>query len=453
MESLSKVFRRHFVASRPDLGDSQPTEAVEEEAFQAHCQGRLDRSGRIGMMLCLFATLAWWPLDSLIYGKATNTPNHSEDFRLIICAVSALYVLLPRGPFFLRHAFWLLSGELAVIMASLSYTAGQLGGLEKPWFYLAYPFTSATIILPLPMRRRAVMISIQSLGWMAGLFLFRPENLASGYLPVTLSVLVLVAIASLALGHYLLLLQRDNFLKSLALSHNAAELESKVAEKTQTLRELLAHLERAREDERAHISRELHDELGQELTALRYTLAVTMERFAQEPALIEKNLSELDHMLGRASKTLRSLVGQMRPPILDDLGLKAATDWLVKNNVQRTGLIYKTTIVGDDSQMQKELVSAAFRILQESLTNVIRHASATHIEVTLTISDRQLELRVADDGVGFDPQSQKGGMGILGMRERALALGAQLVISSSPGAGSEVCCTLPISGPVTFQKP
>lgn len=445
---MAEFFRRLSPEPQPGLRwvreqlDAQ-MDAQTKRLFQTHCQLRLDRTGRIGTAICLVATVVWWPLDPYIYGAFADAPVPNELFRLIIGAVCTAYLLIPRSPLFLRHVFWAVSISLGCIMAALSYTGGLLGGLEKPWFYLAYPALMVTIVFPLSLGRRVVATVLQGLGWMGGLLLFHPQNLASRYLPVTLSMLVLVSLGGIALGHYPFVLYRSNFLQSLALARDAAELETKVAEKTQALRMLLARLERAREEEREHISRDLHDELGQELTALRYALGLTLDRFRREPAAIEKNLLGLEQLLQRTTKTVRGLVAQLRPPMLEHLGLKAAAQWLAKSSIERSGLACQITCTGDDSALEPELASTAFRILQESLTNVIRHAQASRVDVSLDITEQHLALRVCDDGVGFQPDSSTAGMGILGMRERALALGSQLTIRSTPGSGTEVAGVLP----------
>lgn len=437
----------------PASGYHLPIAPAEEEAFDAHCQGRIAKSGRIGAGLALAANLAFWPLDLLIYRGVPEAPRLPVAFRIAVLISSLFFLALPRRhPWVRRNSFWLLMISLCGIMAGLGYSGGSLGGLDRPWFYMALPTLCATMIFPMRLRRRVVMMVLQGLAWLTGVFLFWPQNLHSRYLGATLSMLVLVSLYSLIMGHYLTALLRDNFRQSLQISRDAEELEQKVADKTQTLRDLLSQLERAREEERARVSRDLHDELGQELTALRYALGLTSERFRRDPATIGRNLSELDHLLQRTNRTVRSLVGQLRPLILDDLGLKAAIEWLLQRGAQRTGLIMQAEISGDDSKLSSDLASAVFRIVQEALTNIIRHASATRVQLDLIIAGGQLQLRIRDDGVGFVPATTrlgaggsggKMGVGLLGMRERALSLGATFDIESQPGSGTEIRATFP----------
>ena len=359
MSFIQNLFNRPSDSPQTELwpasGIHQPVNPAEEEAFATHCQKRIAKSGRIGAALALGVTVGWWPLDLLIYRNVVEAQGPPFVFRFSITASAIFFLLLPhRNPWVLRHVFWLLLLPVCCIMVGLGYSGGFLGGLGKPWSYLALPTMCATMMFPLPFRLRLVMTGAQGLSWVAGLLLFFPSNLRSPYLAVTISILVLVIVYSMLMGHYMTVLLRDNFRQSLALARNAEELEHKVAEKTQTLRDLLNKLEKAREEERARISRDLHDELGQELTALRYALGLLTERFRRDPASIARNLGEIDHLLQRTNRTVRSLVGQLRPLILDDLGLKAAIEWLLQRSAERTGLTYEATLQGDDSQLDPE---------------------------------------------------------------------------------------------------
>lgn len=428
--------------------DHTPISPAEEVAFAAHCRERINKSGRIGTGLALLANLVFWPLDLLIYRGVREAPSLPIAFRIVVSLSCLLFLLLPhRHPWVLRQSYWLLVITLCSIMAGLGYTGGSLGGLDRPWFYMAMPVLCAAMMFPMSLRHRVLLGVLQALSWIGCVFFCWPQNLHSPYLLATLSMVVLVSLYSMLMGHYLTMLLRDNFRKSLQLSRNAEELEGKVAEKTQTLRELLAQLERAREEERARISRDLHDELGQELTALRYALGLTSERFRRDPRAIERNLHELDHLLSRTNRTVRSLVDQLRPLILDDLGLVAAIEWLLKRAVERSDLAVQSELSGDDRTLPAELAGAVFRIVQESLTNILRHARAAQVTVRMTITAAELALHIRDDGVGFHVEAErpgKTGVGLLGMRERALAVGATLRIVSQPGSGTEIHASFPI---------
>jgi signal transduction histidine kinase len=231
-------------------------------------------------------------------------------------------------------------------------------------------------------------------------------------------------------------------------------LEQRVRRQTQELRALAAHLESVREDERTRIARELHDELGQELTALRYALTFLRQRFERDPTSIRKNLDELDSLLGRTTTTTRQILSELRPRILDDLGLDAGVEWLLKRTEERAGLSCRLVTSCRKLDLDVETSIAAFRILQESLTNVVRHAQATHVDVEVVVEQGELRMSVRDDGIGMPatpaakmPLPGKGGMGLIGMRERVDTLGGELRFESGPGIGTTVRVHLPLPGP------
>jgi signal transduction histidine kinase len=245
-----------------------------------------------------------------------------------------------------------------------------------------------------------------------------------------------------------LLARVSNLLELRATERELAEanerLEEKVRERTARLRELALHLERSREDERRRIARDLHDETGQLLTALRMELDLARAR-ANE-AELQAILGRMGEVLEQAFEATRALVGELRPRILDDLGLGPAVEWYVARFQGRPGIRCALTIDPPEVSASPELATAVFRILQESLTNVARHSGASAVRIRLARGGDAIELEVADDGRGFDPDATRTGYGLLGMRERAQALGGSLEIRSAPGAGSRVRLRLPEHG-------
>jgi signal transduction histidine kinase len=191
--------------------------------------------------------------------------------------------------------------------------------------------------------------------------------------------------------------------------------------------------------------------LGQELSALRYALGFTRRRFLADPPAIAANLEELERLLDQTAATTRHIVTELRPRILDDLGLCAAVEWLVQRSAERTGLSIKLRIDGQDKMISDEVKSATFRILQEALTNVARHAQAQTVHTLLSISEDQLELTIRDDGIGLQ-QKRKGGMGMIGMRERALSLGGKLRFASNADGGTTVSLHLPLKASLKEER-
>jgi signal transduction histidine kinase len=228
--------------------------------------------------------------------------------------------------------------------------------------------------------------------------------------------------------------------------------ERAVAERTlelehsrELVRSLGARNARLLEEERRRIARELHDEMGQQLAALRMEIAV----LRQGPAAAGHVALDaaLGMLLGRVEGlvvSVRRIVAELRPPALDG-GLAAALEWLVSDFERQTQLDCEVDIDACAGLLSADAAAMVFRIAQESLNNVHRHAAAAKVSLRLQRVGAGCELRVRDDGSGFDPSRRAAGFGILGMEERARALGGTLTIDSRPGRGTDVRLRLPLS--------
>ncbi|HTJ45157.1 MAG TPA: GAF domain-containing protein [Kofleriaceae bacterium] len=215
-------------------------------------------------------------------------------------------------------------------------------------------------------------------------------------------------------------------------------------------RALSARLEAVREDERTNIAREIHDELGQSLTALKMDLAWIARR-ARDPSAADAIAAKLDEMSRATDEivgSVRRISAELRPGILDDLGLRAAIEWQAEEFERRTGV--RTVVKAEIGELRLErgLATTVFRIYQEALTNVARHAGATRVDVSLSLEKGNLRLEVVDDGVGVPAGGPRSGaLGLLGMRERALRAGGDCLIERIAGRGTRVRVTVPLKFP------
>ena len=216
------------------------------------------------------------------------------------------------------------------------------------------------------------------------------------------------------------------------------------------LREFAQAAQSVREQEKSRIARELHDELGQALTALKLDVAWLKSTLHSEHAAAAK-LDAMESMLNATVASTRRISSDLRPLILDDLGLVPALEWLVQNFTQRTGIVCNLSIGDPDMEIGDPHSTAIFRILQESLTNAAKHAKASRIDASLHRDASGIELRVRDDGVGFalDAPPRRDSYGLLGLRERAFLLGGEVHIDSAPGRGTAIEVRLPLGGDVS----
>jgi PAS domain S-box-containing protein len=216
-----------------------------------------------------------------------------------------------------------------------------------------------------------------------------------------------------------------------------------------TLRELSASLVEAREEERQRIARELHDELGQRLTALKLEMAACL-RDHPNVALAERAQGMLD-MLDETVASARRIAMDLRPLMLDDLGLAEAIDWLVQEFKRRTGIGVSVRLDKAVSGLPPSLATTLYRIVQEALTNITRHARASEVTIALEHRGQELHLTIEDNGIGFARTSQTrsaGSFGLLGIRERVLMLGGRLSVGNAAGGGARLVVRVPLVRPV-----
>lgn len=225
--------------------------------------------------------------------------------------------------------------------------------------------------------------------------------------------------------------------------------EQKQAE--EALRALSARLRSAREEEGTRIAREIHDELGGILTGLKWDLEKIDTTLAGSPdglqlPEIHNRITTMTGMIETTINTVRRIASELRPGVLDDLGLVPAIEWQIEQFQARTGLKCHWTSNASEIELSVERATAVFRILQEILTNVLRHAGATNLYVRLGRSENYFELEVKDDGQGITETQTRntGSLGLLGMRERALLVGGVVSITGKEGGGTTVLVRVPI---------
>jgi PAS domain S-box-containing protein len=225
------------------------------------------------------------------------------------------------------------------------------------------------------------------------------------------------------------------------------QAEDALKESQRELRELSARVLEAREEEKAHIARELHDELGQLLTALKMDLGWVRERLPQNADLASR-LNEMSGLLDRTVGATRRISADLRPLMLDDLGLADAAAWLVDDFAKRSGVVARIDIPPELPEISKAVGTAVYRAVQESLTNIARHAGAKSAWVVMAVEDGALYVEVEDDGRGIAPEdlAKARSLGLKGMRERIAYLGGTLEIARAPRGGTRLRLRVPLRG-------
>jgi PAS domain S-box-containing protein len=222
------------------------------------------------------------------------------------------------------------------------------------------------------------------------------------------------------------------------------QMEQELVESREQQRELSAYMEAIREEERKRIAMEIHDELGQLLTALKMDVSLLKMRLTHDAEALKK-ADDMRELVEGTIWMVRNVASHLRPAALN-FGIVSALEWLVDEFNRRNAIPCELRIEGGEPALSDAIATAVFRIVQASLTNVARHANATHVDVSLILAADKLELHVRDDGCGFDRRTVQRDFsyGLLGMNERARMIGAALSIDSAPGAGTTVSIYIPL---------
>lgn len=225
------------------------------------------------------------------------------------------------------------------------------------------------------------------------------------------------------------------------------ESEERYKALAEELRRLSHHQQMLRDDERARIARELHDELGQDLTAMNMEIHWLQGRSWHAAEQTQQRLAAMRDQLDKTMLAVRRICNDLRPTVLDDLGLIAAIEWQGQDFASRTGLTCDLDLPEDIPALPGATATCVFRILQESLTNVARHAKAAGVRIVLSVDSGVLNLQIADDGIGISEADVLSGdsFGLISMRERAFGSTGIVRISGRPGVGTTVHLRLPCS--------
>jgi len=235
------------------------------------------------------------------------------------------------------------------------------------------------------------------------------------------------------------------------------QIQRDLQEREALRRELLRHTVNAQEEERGRIARELHDETAQFLTAFTMNLAA-LQNYAAGNKEVSSLVESLQTLSRQMAQGIYRMVHDLRPAQLDDLGLVAALQYLAEQERNRTGLLVGLQVEGQRQRLDPLVETVVFRVAQEAITNVARHARCERAEIRLTFSAKQVSLQVRDAGIGFLPAQSPGlpqGWGLAGMRERTEAIGGRFILSSMPGKGTSTEIIIPLdnTAPMVEQEP
>ncbi|MFO0629683.1 MAG: sensor histidine kinase [Polyangiales bacterium] len=422
-----------------------PDAAAPEDlaAFRVETEGAARRSLTWMTALLSLFNLAFWLTDAWVFRALPGVAETLSQGRALLVGVSVATLLALCVPRVRAYPLGFAAGcAVCVITAK---TLGDLGGPGTPWFHFLHAYLLAPALAWFLPGTRALCTAAIAAVCALGYFGPHPAYLRDPFASTTLAHFGYVATMSFAVGCFADSLRLRFFLSQRALAAEREALSGRVEVASAALRRLVRHLDAVQEHERTRVARELHDELGQGMTALRIVLKTARDRHARDAVSIGPNLEQLTALLQQLTDDTRRLVSDMRPRVLDDLGLGPALDWLAARTTDH-GVPCAVRHDDDLSHLPPTVASAAFRCAQEALTNVLKHARASRAELRVSVEGGTLTLRVADDGDGITPrEGGEQGLGIVGIRERALALGGAVELGANTPRGTVLCVRLPIT--------
>lgn len=425
----------------------------DEAAFWQHAATLTRQMGLAACLLMFVATVAWWPVDLLVF----DDPEVRSGFGAMRTRVSVLLVAM-FGALVVHRPRPVMTVALSVfgygaVLVAFGYSLGAIGPGSLPWLADAFLGVVPTVLIPMPLRWRFPSVLVIGACLAAGYFAPFPDNLAEAGALAQLSYLCFAVLFSVAVGEAMTRITRRAWFERQALdvanarlAHLTETLSDRVAERTARLQALARHLDDVQERERRRLAHDLHDDLGQQLTAMRYTVA-RLEGRRASGADTEELTADLNAVLDGTTRSLRGVVTRLRPRILDDLGLAPAVEWLCEDVEQRSGVPCDVRIGVADAwaRLPGAVELALFRVVQEATTNALKYAEPGRISVRLVCGPDVAVVRVEDDGVGFDPAATTDGFGLFGLRERVFHQGGHMRVTSSPGAGTTIEASIPLT--------
>ncbi|MEJ2103849.1 MAG: PAS domain-containing sensor histidine kinase [Ignavibacteriaceae bacterium] len=226
------------------------------------------------------------------------------------------------------------------------------------------------------------------------------------------------------------------------------QAEEKLRRSSKLLRELATHLQSIREEERTMISQEIHDELGQVLTALKIQVSLLAKKLNKNQEPLKQKINSLSDLIDSSVESVQKISSKLRPGILDELGLIAAIEWQTEEFEKLTNIKCSLVLPKDEIKLEKNKTTAIFRIFQEALTNIARHSEASKVTISLLNFQSNIILEIQDNGKGITQEQVKDfkSLGIHGMKERAMVFGGQVNIEGFAGKGTMVMVEIPIDG-------
>ena len=414
----------------------------EAEALTARLTRRIFATGAV-------LTVALAPYDLVLIRERPDAAHALQLMRLATLGLCGLFFLMSYTIGRRLGSFWTAAIPYLLQCVAIGAATGMAARRDDYWLMTLQFVPVACGVVFIPLFPRALLALLCSASALAGFSLTFDGQFTERYVVHTLGLLALTSVFAMFGGNELYRQAFDAYRLQRALAQKRAELgevnatlEARVEAQTRDLRHLAARIDDVLEAERRRFAGELHDDLGQELTALRLELDA-LDHQAQGTRFTP-GLQRAAAAVERSHVSVRRMLESLRPRILDEEGLSASIVWLARQLRERTALVCKVQVeILEEPDERVGLV--AFRVVQEALTNVARHAEASLVEIDVRGDHETIFLRVEDNGRGLPSLQSQPRHGLVGMRERALSVGGTLAVERSPSGGTLVEATVPLA--------
>jgi signal transduction histidine kinase len=323
---------------------------------------------------------------------------------------------------------------------------GRVGSPSTAWFGFLYPFVLVSIGQWLTPIQRAGVVIVYGGAMLGGYFSANPAWLSDPLVGPSVGYFLYVLTMSYLVGLFVDYSKVRLFMTQRDLKQARAHLEERVSERTQTLGRLVAQMDRVQDMERMRLARELHDEVGQVLTAQRLAMRLMKRRYSLRHEDISPNLDQLEGLVEDVTVQFREVLRAQRLSVLDDLGLEKALQQLAHRSTTKLDLPCALRLDLPPHELDPELELIVYRCVQEGVTNAAKHARATRLQVEVRVSEDELIATVTDDGIGLGASAGQG-FGLLGVRERVMAARGTFEVGAHPEGGTRLGIRLPLPLP------
>ncbi len=448
-DSLLQRARNALRALGVDVTSSRDFSLEEREAIEAHTRGLTAASARVTAIVMFWMTLLAWPTDLLVFAR--HSPEMGAIFwwrvwLLVSCLF--MYVLL-RRPWFSSHPLLVAVVAITVPVGASGWLMSTVGGFDSPLSYGIYTVPLLTVLLVVGLRARILATMLLVVAYFICFFAADPRHLSHPFVGTPIIWSVASAITAVIVGHVVYVLLSMNFRQQRRLDTLSGQLQARVSEQNAEIHRLAENISSTQERERSRIAQDLHDELGQMLVALGMEIELLEARLRTPATNAEAVAASWLGVRGRINEThdsLHRVIGAVKPRALEEQGFDLAVTRMVEDLGKRGDFVADVEIGVDVDSFSAFASLILYRIVQEAVTNIARHARAQHARLRLDGAGEDVTLRIADDGVGFDPiaLARPDGLGLKGIQERSRLLHGECTILSRPGAGCEIVVRIPL---------